>query len=81
MAIPNRPFKLAAISGRFCGDLSPQNRYDFEHARILRRFTGDFLSLLVTNRHEIAASLHERFGIAARIAAYSAANIACINGP
>ena len=47
VAIPNRPCKLAAISWRFRGDLSPQNRRDFEHARILRRFTGDFFSLRV----------------------------------
>ena len=60
MAIPNHLCKLAAISWRFLGDLSPQNRRDFEHARILRRFTGDLFSLRVTNRHEIAASLHGR---------------------
>ena len=44
VAIPNRSCKLAAISWRFRGDLSPQNRRDFEHARILRRFIGDFFS-------------------------------------
>ena len=42
MAIPNRPCKLAAISWRFRGDLSPQNRRDFEYVRILGRFIGDF---------------------------------------
>ena len=64
MAIPNHLCKLAAISWRFRGD--------FEHAQILRRFTGDFFSLRVTNRHEIAASLHGRF---------VATKIACVNGP
>ena len=42
----------------------------FEHVRN----RGDFLA---TNRHEIAASLHGRFGIATKIAA----KIACVSGP
>ena len=61
MAIPNRPCELAAISWRFRGDLSQQNRRDFKHAQILRRFTGVFFRLRVTNRHDIATSLHRRF--------------------
>ena len=67
VTISNRPCKLAAISLRFRGDLPPQNRHDFVHARILRRFTGDFFSMRVTSRHEIAASLHGRF-VATKIA-------------
>ena len=72
VAIPNRPCKLAAISWRFVATKSPRFRTCWN----LSRFTGDFFSLRVTNRHKIAASLHGRFA-----AAKIAAKIACVNGP
>ena len=49
---------------------SPKNSSMFEIAAIC----GDKSP---RNHHEIAASLHGRFGIAAKIAA----KIACVNGP
>ena len=51
VAIPNRPCKLAAISWRFRGDLSPQYRRDFEHAQSLRQFTDHFFTLRVTKTY------------------------------
>ena len=68
MAIPNRPCKLAAISWRFRADLSPQNRRDFEHARILRRFTGNFFSLRVTKTY---------FGVSPRVVCHKHGGLAC----
>ena len=51
VAIPNRSYKLAAISWKFRRDLSPQNRRDFEHARMFGRFPGDFFSLRITKTY------------------------------
>ena len=68
MASSSRRCKLAAISWRFRGDLSPQNRRDFEHARILRRFPGDFFSLRVTKTY---------FGVPPRVVVTNMADFAC----
>ena len=57
---------------------SPVNRLKIRACSKSRRFCGDKLP---RNRHEIAASLHGRFGIATKIAAKIAAKIACVNGP
>ena len=57
---------------------SPINRLKIRACSKSRRFCGDKSP---RNRHEIAASLHERFGIATKIAAWIAAKIACVNGP
>jgi len=61
VVIPNRQCEQAAISWRFRDDLSQQNRSDFKHAQILRRFAGVFFHLRAINRHDIATNLHRRF--------------------
>ena len=58
VAIPNRPCKLAAISWRFVATKSSRFRTRSNFEAIYWPF---FFSLRVTNRHEIAASLHGRF--------------------
>ena len=57
---------FVAISWRFVATKSPR----FRTCSNLRRFTGDFFRLRVTNRHDIAASLHRRF-VTTKIAAKS----------
>ena len=58
VAIPNRPCKLAAISWRFVATKLPRFRTRSNFEVIYWAF---FFSLRLTNRHEIAASLHGRF--------------------
>ena len=83
MFVTNYPRGYTKVS--FCysqTEKSPVNRLKIRACSKSRRFCGDKLP---RNRHEIAASLHGRFGIAtkiaAKIAAQIAAKIACVNGP